>query len=98
VADFGLSRFSEQALKTTCGTPTYIAPEILQSSTGYGKEVDMWAVGVMLYVMLCGYPPFSAPAIGRLYVVIMQAEYTFKVVQIHFSDFIFRRPIFVANI
>ncbi len=79
LADFGLSRFSADALKTTCGTPTYIAPEILQSDCGYGKEVDMWAVGVMSYVMLCGYPPFTANALGRLYYLIMKSEFTFKV-------------------
>jgi serine/threonine protein kinase len=39
----------------------------------------MWAVGVMSYVMLCGYPPFSANALGRLYYLIMKSEFTFKV-------------------
>lgn len=55
VTDFGLSRMvGEQSLmQTLCGTPTYLAPEVLQSSrlTGYSKEVDCWSLGVILYIM-----------------------------------------------
>jgi serine/threonine protein kinase len=43
---------------TVCGTPTYVAPEIL-AETGYGLEVDMWACGVITYILLCGFPPVS---------------------------------------
>uniref|UniRef100_A0A665VY40 Protein kinase domain-containing protein n=1 Tax=Echeneis naucrates TaxID=173247 RepID=A0A665VY40_ECHNA len=42
---------------TICGTPTYVAPEIL-CETGYGVAVDVWALGVILYILLCGFPPF----------------------------------------
>ena len=42
---------------TVCGTPTYVAPEIL-AETGYGIEVDNWATGVICYILLCGFPPF----------------------------------------
>ncbi|KAI8901070.1 kinase-like domain-containing protein [Globomyces pollinis-pini] len=63
IADFGLSKFleegDEERLRTTCGTPGYMAPEIL-NKTGYGKPVDMWAVGVMAYFLLCGYMPFES--------------------------------------
>lgn len=45
---------------TICGTPTYVAPEIL-TEEGYGLEVDVWAAGVILYIMLCGFPPFRSP-------------------------------------
>ncbi|XP_030831152.1 serine/threonine-protein kinase Chk2-like [Strongylocentrotus purpuratus] len=63
VTDFGLSKFvGEQSLmKTLCGTPTYLAPEILTSMGmgGYTKAVDCWSIGVILYICLAGYPPFS---------------------------------------
>ena len=44
---------------TVCGTPTYVAPEILEE-TGYGLKVDTWAAGVITYIMLCGFPPFRS--------------------------------------
>ncbi|KAI9293298.1 putative calmodulin-dependent protein kinase type 1 [Neoconidiobolus thromboides FSU 785] len=62
IGDFGLSRIINQeeftALTTTCGTPGYMAPEIFLKS-GHGKPVDMWAIGVIAYFLLCGYPPFD---------------------------------------
>uniref|UniRef100_A0A673JCL9 Serine/threonine-protein kinase DCLK2 n=1 Tax=Sinocyclocheilus rhinocerous TaxID=307959 RepID=A0A673JCL9_9TELE len=44
-------------LYTICGTPTYVAPEIV-AETGYGLKVDIWAAGVITYILLCGFPPF----------------------------------------
>ena len=49
----------KEPIFTVCGTPTYVAPEILRES-GYGLKVDMWAAGVISYIMLCGFPPFRS--------------------------------------
>ncbi|VDL90125.1 unnamed protein product, partial [Schistocephalus solidus] len=59
LADFGLATDVTRPLRTTCGTPTYIAPEMLLG-IGYGLEVDVWSLGVILYILLCGYPPFRS--------------------------------------
>ncbi|XP_036287678.1 serine/threonine-protein kinase DCLK3 [Pipistrellus kuhlii] len=59
LADFGLAKHVVRPVFTVCGTPTYVAPEIL-SEKGYGLEVDMWAAGVILYILLCGFPPFRS--------------------------------------
>jgi calcium/calmodulin-dependent protein kinase I len=51
ISDFGLARFISGELATTaCGTPGYVAPEILEGK-GYGKEVDYWSIGVILYIL-----------------------------------------------
>ena len=51
ITDFGLARFVHNELATTaCGTPNYVAPEIIQGQ-GYGKEVDYWSIGVIIYIM-----------------------------------------------
>lgn len=60
IADFGLAKFTGemQFTNTLCGTPSYVAPEVLRK-TDYSSKVDMWSAGVLLYVCLCGFPPFS---------------------------------------
>ncbi|XP_035224471.1 serine/threonine-protein kinase DCLK1-like [Stegodyphus dumicola] len=57
LGDFGLAVEAKEPLFTVCGTPTYVAPEIL-AETGYGLKVDVWAAGVITYILLCGFPPF----------------------------------------
>ena len=63
VADFGLAKIiGEESFTTTlCGTPSYVAPEILENSNHrrYTRKVDVWSTGVVLYICLCGFPPFS---------------------------------------
>ncbi|KAG5928105.1 hypothetical protein E4U42_001266 [Claviceps africana] len=63
LADFGLSKIVGESKFTTtlCGTPSYVAPEILADSRNreYTKAVDIWSLGVVLYICLCGFPPFS---------------------------------------
>ncbi|CCH59551.1 hypothetical protein TBLA_0B07330 [Henningerozyma blattae CBS 6284] len=60
IADFGLAKFTGelQFTNTLCGTPSYVAPEVLVKN-GYTAKVDIWSSGVLLYVCLCGFPPFS---------------------------------------
>ncbi|XP_028275060.1 serine/threonine-protein kinase DCLK1b isoform X2 [Parambassis ranga] len=57
LGDFGLATVVNGPLYTVCGTPTYVAPEIV-AETGYGLKVDIWAAGVITYILLCGFPPF----------------------------------------
>lgn len=60
IADFGLAKFTGemQFTNTLCGTPSYVAPEVLIKQ-GYTSKVDIWSAGVLLYVCICGFPPFS---------------------------------------
>ncbi|KAM3937870.1 serine/threonine-protein kinase DCLK2 isoform 1-T1 [Leptodactylus fuscus] len=59
LGDFGLATIVDGPLYTVCGTPTYVAPEII-AETGYGLKVDIWAAGVITYILLCGFPPFRS--------------------------------------
>uniref|UniRef100_A0A8C8F1J9 Serine/threonine-protein kinase DCLK2 n=1 Tax=Oncorhynchus tshawytscha TaxID=74940 RepID=A0A8C8F1J9_ONCTS len=59
LGDFGLATVVEGPLHTVCGTPTYVAPEII-AEAGYGLKVDIWATGVITYILLCGFPPFRS--------------------------------------
>ncbi|KAL8599830.1 hypothetical protein ACOMHN_027637 [Nucella lapillus] len=78
LADFGLAMAVKESIFTVCGTPTYVAPEIL-TEIGYGLEVDMWAVGVITYILLCGFPPFRSPDRNqtKLFELIKAGEYDF---------------------
>jgi calcium/calmodulin-dependent protein kinase I len=77
ISDFGLARFFDEDLMTTaCGTPGYVAPEILEGR-GYGLEVDFWSLGVIIYIMLCGFPPFYEESNEKLFDMIKKGEYDF---------------------
>ena len=80
VSDFGLSALAESKrhdglLHTTCGTPAYVAPEVL-SRRGYdGSKADIWSCGVILFVLVAGYLPFHDPNLMEMYRKISKAEY-----------------------
>jgi len=79
ITDFGLSKFFDEqsaVMQTPCGTPGYIAPEVLRMK-GYGKECDVWSLGVIIYILLCGFPPFYADNDAQLYEKIKRGEYEF---------------------
>lgn len=77
--DFGLSKQaknSKQNLGTVVGTPYYVAPEVLEGV--YGMECDLWSLGVVLYILLSGYLPFSANNHIEVFEKVRRANYTFK--------------------
>jgi calcium/calmodulin-dependent protein kinase I len=80
IADFGLSKIfageKGEELQTSCGTPGYVAPEVLMSEH-YDKSVDMWGIGIITYILLAGYPPFYADNDTQLFEKIMNADYDF---------------------
>lgn len=77
IGDFGLATrvdFSGERKKTMCGTPNYIAPEIL-AKTGHSFEVDVWSIGCILYTLLVGKPPFETESLKETYSRIKKNEY-----------------------
>ena len=80
VSDFGFAKFLipkvQEQLFTACGTPSYVAPEIINSQ-GYDIKVDCWSLGVILYVMLCGFPPFYADDNDTLFRLIKESDFEF---------------------
>ncbi|KEZ45942.1 hypothetical protein SAPIO_CDS1329 [Scedosporium apiospermum] len=77
IADFGLSKVVwESQTMTPCGTVGYTAPEIVKDER-YSKSVDMWALGCVLYTLLCGFPPFYDESIETLTEKVAKGQYTF---------------------
>ncbi|KAL3616233.1 CBL-interacting protein kinase [Castilleja foliolosa] len=82
VSDFGLSALAESRradglLHTTCGTPAYVAPEVLERKGYNGTAADVWSCGIVLFVMLAGYLPFHDSNLMELYRKIGKGEYRF---------------------
>lgn len=76
IADFGLAKRTSKPLQTMCGTLYYVAPEVISDddTKEYGKAVDMWSAGVLLYVLLSGMQPFAG---NDSFDKILQGEYEF---------------------
>ena len=88
ISDFGLSALYEGAgedgegsraslLHTTCGTPNYVAPEVLADKGYDGRAADVWSIGVILYVLLAGFLPFDEPTMSALFRKIQKAEFSY---------------------
>ena len=77
--DFGLSRThseGEEMMTNPVGTCYYMSPELLKGS--YDKSTDMWSVGVVAYILLCGYPPFNGNSDAEIVAAIRRGHYTFE--------------------
>jgi serine/threonine protein kinase len=78
VADFGFAAYvPSDGLKTRCGTPAFVAPEVLLADGRYDERCDMWSVGCLLYMLIGGYPPFQAPNHRALFRRIRGADFCF---------------------
>ncbi|CAL9205935.1 CBL-interacting protein kinase 18 [Musa acuminata AAA Group] len=80
ISDFGLSALAESKrqdglLHTTCGTPAYVAPEVLNRKGYDGAKADIWSCGVILFVLMAGYLPFHDPNLIEMYRKIGKAEF-----------------------
>jgi len=79
VGDFGLAtklEFDGERKRTICGTPNYIAPEVL-GGKGHSYEIDVWALGVIIYTMIIGKPPFETNDVKTTYRRIKNNNYNF---------------------
>ena len=82
VGDFGLATkldFEGEKKRTVCGTPNYIAPEILDGKFGYSFEVDIWSLGVIIYTLIIGKPPFETDNVKETYKKIKLNKYSFPI-------------------
>lgn len=80
IGDFGLAtklEFDGERKRTICGTPNYIAPEVLEGKQGHSYEVDIWSLGVIIYTLIIGKPPFETSDVKTTYKRIRMNAYNF---------------------
>jgi polo-like kinase 1 len=80
VGDFGLAAKLENETErrmTVCGTPNYIAPELLEGKKGHSFEVDVWSTGVVMYTLLVGKPPYQSKDVKSTYKRILANAYSY---------------------
>ena len=80
LGDFGLATkldFDGEKKRTICGTPNYIAPEVLEGRAGHSYEVDIWSLGVIIYTLIIGKPPFETTDVKQTYTRIKRNQYSF---------------------
>lgn len=80
LGDFGLAAkldFDGERKRTICGTPNYIAPEVLEGRNGHSYEVDVWSLGVIIYTLIVGKPPFETTNVKSTYDKIRKNSYNF---------------------
>ena len=80
LGDFGLATkldFDGERKRTICGTPNYIAPEVLEGKNGHSYEVDIWSLGVIIYTLIIGKPPFETSDVKKTYDRIRKNSYAF---------------------
>ncbi len=80
IGDFGLAtklEFDGDRKRTICGTPNYIAPEVIDGKQGHSYEVDIWSLGVIIYTLLIGKPPFETSDVKTTYRKIKMNAYSF---------------------
>lgn len=91
IGDFGLAtkvEYEGERKKTLCGTPNYIAPEVL-SKKGHSFEVDVWSIGCIMYTLLVGKPPFETSCLKETYLRIKKNEYSIPKVMTTLKVFIY---------
>ncbi|XP_042412219.1 CBL-interacting protein kinase 23-like isoform X3 [Zingiber officinale] len=81
ISDFGLSALPQQVhenglLYTTCGTPNYVAPEVIRDKGYDGAKADIWSCGVILFILMAGYLPFEGSNLMSLYKKIFKADFS----------------------